>query len=143
MDFILFSYKKKKLGSWLIRKASGEVYSHCVILYGTTVYESTGKGVIASDFRTWEKENTITNFKAIPQDGYLGEHRARALLGQCYDYPAIVWFGLVLLVQRLTGYKLPRLAINPRWLISSEFVWKVLFSENKSVTPREVYDKLS
>lgn len=124
---------------WLTRKP----YSHVAIgMPDGYVYEATWTGVHRIRLVDFFKKQQI---KAVfPLDRHPLEHllRAKELLGRAYDVPAILWFLVVLLLARI-NIKVPRLTINPRWLICSEYVWYVVTGEYKTVTPDDVYEKIS
>jgi hypothetical protein len=66
-------------------------------------------------------------------------NRAVSKLGSAYDVPALLWFLFYLLATR-KGWAVPRLSINPKWMLCSEYVHYIVTGETETVTPGDLYD---
>lgn len=129
--------------SYLVRWITGQRYSHVAVeLESGTVYEAVGSGCRKVSREQFFAKNQIVQVDYVHAEGYAKE-RAEAMLGRAYDVPAIIWFLVVCLWERWTGRKLPRLTLNPRWLICSEYVWYILTGQTATLTPKDVHDLLA
>lgn len=129
--------------SYLVRLVTGQRYSHVAVeLSDGRVYEAVGSGCRVVSRQEFFKRNQVVEVHYVVAEPY-AEERARSLLGRAYDVPAILWFLLVCLFERLTGKKLPRLTLNPRWLICSEYVWYIVYAQLATVTPKDLHEVTS
>lgn len=130
---VYFTYKLSVF-SLLVRFLTKQEYSHVAIYIDGYVYDATIKGCQKQRLANFLKNNYVVEAIRLPQGDHSQQlQRAISKLGTAYDVPAILWFLLFLL-----GARLPRLTINPRWLICSEYAWYILTGETKTVTPQEV-----
>lgn len=72
------------------------------------------------------------------------EHKDRgkmweAQCGSSYDVPALLWFLFYLWATR-KGWEVPRIVINPKWLLCSEYVHYILTGREETVTPQDIYE---
>lgn len=127
--------------SWAVRKATGVDYSHVAIGTENTVYEAVLGGVRAVPTATFLKHNIVVDTLASPEDSLAAFIRARSKVGKAYDVPALFWFLFTLTAARV-GIKVPKLSINPKWLICSEFVWYVISGKTETLSPPELHARI-
>ena len=140
---VLFTYRTYNVFSAAVRVLTGQRYSHVAVeLADGRIYESVGTGCRAVSRQEFFQKNEIVEVVVLPEPAFAA-NRARAFLGRAYDIPAILWFLFVCLVERLTSKRLPRLTLNPRWLICSEYAWYILYAELATVTPADLYERIA
>lgn len=131
--------RSTRIGSRLIRWGTDEPWSHCGILIGDQVYHSDTKGCHATPYEEFcAKAETFTIPKELSE-----EQKARALkaVGYQYDWGAIAWFVLSVLFKKIRII-LPRLTINPRWFVCSEYATYILWGKNETGTPGDVMNRV-
>lgn len=148
-DMVVFTRRPGSLFSWLTARLMGTEYSHVLYLDHETwqTYESRLGGCRSQP--GFNPRDAIVHVHLVKdsRNQVAQRHslsrlvRADSKLGTAYDVPALLWFLLVLLSARL-GLNIPRLHINPRWMLCSEYVWYILSGKNETLTPAELHAKL-
>ena len=134
-----FTYRPYNLFSWLVRTLTGQAYSHVAIqMEDGLVYEAVLGGCRRQTLDQFLHKNYVAHVAYLPGETPLMHMRAVNKLGASYDVPALLWFLLFLMADRL-GWEIPRLVINPKWLLCSEYVHYIVTGDLETVTPKDIY----
>jgi hypothetical protein len=137
-DGVIFR-RSKKIGSRLIRWGTQENWSHCGVVINGAVYHSDVQGCRLSSIEEFcSGAETFLMPKTISEDQ---KNRAIQALGDKYDWGAIAWFALSVLLKRI-WIILPKLTINPKWFVCSEYATYILWGQNETDTPGAVMDRV-
>jgi len=137
-DGVIFR-RSKKIGSRLIRWGTQENWSHCGVVINGVAYHSDVLGCRLSSLEEFCAEAEVFLMpKTITEDQ---KNRAVVALGDKYDWGAIIWFSLSVLLKRI-WIILPKLAINPKWFVCSEYATYILWGQNETDTPGGVMNRL-
>lgn len=146
MYVIIALRRSNKIGSRLIRWCTGEDWSHIGLTFDEqTVYHSDASGCKKETAEDYFKGSEVSwvRLPLTRADFTSAQWRAEAAVKRRtkYDLLGVVGFGLILLLNKRLGIPLPRPIFNPKWMFCSEFVEYVMFNQNTTLTPHEVYDK--
>ncbi len=151
--YLLFTTSDKLLAK-VIRWATGEKCSHVAILvrdiyFGDYVIHSNWKGVTIEPFSSFLKENRIIHQLRIPNTWDNAEKIANlreGKYGSCYDFGALLFFGIVLFCRRLLGLrKWPKQNLwqSTGMYLCTELVTEFIDKKEDSlITPEQLYSKL-
>lgn len=139
---VLFT-TSKTLGSWLIRKVTGEPFSHCAIQieygeYDFVIHASTD-GVEILPLEFFIQHNRIQEVVDLPNQEPLHANLHR-YVKKSYDYFSLLWLGLAFLCR----WPLKR----NNWAVTkaftcTELVTALLYgTENSVITPYGLFLKL-
>ena len=138
---LLMFRRNKKIGSRLIQWATQYRWSHVgVLCEDGYVYHSDASGAHKVTLEEFQKDSEI-DFMTLLGDANQMLARAQSRVGSKYDFPALFWFGLVLLLKRFS-IKLPKLVINPRWIVCSEYAEYIVFGTTETLLPQELAMKI-
>jgi len=131
--------RSRKLGSRLIRWGTQEAWSHCGVIIDNEAYHSDSRGCHVS---------TVEEFCLGSETFFLAvaitkEQKDRAIkaIGYQYDWAAIVWFAIVLLLKRI-AIILPTTTVNSKWLVCSEYASYIFWGKGQTVTPGEFLNRV-
>jgi hypothetical protein len=137
---LIFTYRPYNLFSWLVRKLTGQRYSHVAVqMHDGLVYEAVLGGCRRQRLHDFLKHNHVEAVVYTEDATPLMHSRAVSKLGATYDVPALIWF-LFYLWATKRGWEVPRITINPKWLLCSEYVYYILTGDTQTVTPEDVYN---
>ena len=135
--------KSQKIGSRLIRFATGEEFSHIGIQLGDDkIYHSDSHGCRMTSIDDFVNGSTARTFYFKVSNEAFKEMQMRAIekLGNKYDFLGVIGFGVLLLLKRL-GIRVKVPLMNPRWLICSEYAEYILMGTLTTSTPCEIVTK--
>ena len=143
---VVWQHASKKIGSRLIRWATGEKYSHIgVQLNDSGIYHSDVKGCHVSSIEEFcNKSEYLYTVKAVSEE----EHdqmldRAKNRLGDPYDFLGAIGLGLLIILARRIHRKIKPPMLNPRWLFCSEYSEYIIWGTQTELTPGQVALKAS
>jgi hypothetical protein len=145
--------RSPKIGSWLIRKVTGEDCSHVAIYcpeYG--VFESTFSGVRQVSLDQFLNEHDVChtiNYQVpspVRHNTHMMMWRLSKLVGQKagYDYGALVFLALRLAARKLwLPFPKKNLWQQTGMFLCVELVTKAVYgTEDSMLTPHQLYNKL-
>lgn len=148
--YLLFT-SSNKIGSRLIRLATGEAVSHAAVLMPDgSVAHMAFTGLKQQSISAFLKENNIVARVAVNTDPSVAVARLVAFRQQhsrLYDYSALLYLGIMLLYHRLTGIP-HHLIYRNRWQKKSmdmctEFAcWMLGREVNSVITPGQLLKEL-
>lgn len=137
---LLFTYRPYNLFSWLVRYVTKQPYSHVAIqLADGNVYEAVLGGCRKQSLHQFLLHNHVAAVSYVEGETPIIHNRARTKLGASYDVPALLWFLFYLWATR-KGWEVPRIVVNPKWLLCSEYVHYILTGREETVTPQDIYE---
>lgn len=137
---VLFT-KSKTLGSWLIRKITGEPVSHCAIRVDNLVIEASGVGIIVLPYDKFCKEDTVV-FE-VPVSGFKDDltNMLSKYIGHNYDYMRLLYLGWVYLTKSKEDANIGHISGS---YLCTEFVTTELYGQlDTEITPYQLYLKLT
>jgi hypothetical protein len=138
---LLMFRRNKKIGSRLIQWATQYHWSHVgVLCKDGLIYHSDSSGAHSATTEEFSKDSEIDFMPIIGDDDEMLA-RAQSRLGDKYDFPALLWFALVLFLKKIS-IKIPRLVINPKWIVCSEYAEFIVFGTASTSLPEELAMKV-
>ena len=143
---VLFT-RNSSLMSRLIRSVTREEVSHCGILVGDYVIHSNLLGVQCELLSDFEDKSEIVYRVSLEEPKDLTDRLVRVfqLRGRFYDFGALLFVGISLLLRSKLGIPLPKsnLWANTGMYLCTELVTDIVYArEDAMLTPSGLYSKL-
>lgn len=133
------------VGSEIIRELTSAPISHCALLCGDKVLQASEYGVVLNTLEDFTQTNHIVYQVNVEGSELEFEAAVKKYQGHGYDYGALLYFGLYLLMTRL-GLKPPKKNLwhTSGMFICSELVSTVVLGKDTALlTPIALYQELS
>lgn len=135
--------KNDKIGSRIIRFATGEEFSHIGVQLGDDkIFQSDAHGCRVTLIDEFVDGNVVRAFYFKVSEEDFKQMRVRAIskLGYNYDFLGVIGFGLLLLAKKV-GIKVKIPLMNPRWMMCSEYAEWILTGKQTTLTPGQVLEQ--
>jgi hypothetical protein len=141
---VIWQHSNSKIGSRLIRWATGEKYSHIGVQLNTDgIYHSDVKGCHITSIEEFSKKcNYEYTTKDVSDEEYEDMlSRANSRLGDPYDFLGALGLGLLVILARRLFVKIKIPVLNPKWLFCSEYSEYIIWGTQTELTPGQVAEK--